>query len=114
MCERYTLTIDRSTIEKRFGGRFCIAQAEYEPTFNAAPPQLLPIIRTGSQDRIELARWGFVPEHWASSPRMTCPLSCAFRKGNGTSTAGVCYAEHGALAATCGLCSIARPPVSRS
>jgi len=66
MCGRYTLTIDKSTIEKRFGARFYIAQAEYEPTFNAAPSQLLPIVRTGSPDRIELARWGFVSEHWAS------------------------------------------------
>jgi hypothetical protein len=26
MCGRYTLTIDKSTIEKHFGGRFHIAQ----------------------------------------------------------------------------------------
>lgn len=32
-----------------------------------------------------------------TSPRMTCPLSCAFRKGGAGSLAGVCYAEHGAL-----------------
>ena len=67
MCGRYTLTIDKSTIEKRFGGRFYIAQAEYEPTFNAAPSQLLPIIRTHRPDRIELARWGFVPENWTTA-----------------------------------------------
>ena len=67
MCGRYTLTIDKSTIEKRFGGRFYIAQAEYEPTFNAAPSQLLPIIRTHRPDTIELARWGFVPENWTTS-----------------------------------------------
>ena len=67
MCGRYTLTIDRSTIEKHFGGRFYIAQQEFESTFNAAPSQLLPIIRTGSPNRIELARWGFVPEHWTTA-----------------------------------------------
>jgi hypothetical protein len=48
MCGRYTITIDKSTIERRFGGRFYIAQAEYEPTYNAAPSQMLPIIRTYS------------------------------------------------------------------
>jgi hypothetical protein len=32
-----------------------------------------------------------------TSPRVTCPLSCAFRKGGNLSTAGFCYAEHGAL-----------------
>ena len=67
MCGRYTLTIDKSTIEKRFGGRFYIAQQEFEPTCNAAPSQLLPIIRTHARDRIELAKWGFVRENWKSS-----------------------------------------------
>jgi hypothetical protein len=32
-----------------------------------------------------------------TSPRMTCPLSCAFRKNGHHPLAGVCYAEHGAL-----------------
>ena len=30
MCGRYTITIDKSTIEHRFGGRFYIAQADYD------------------------------------------------------------------------------------
>jgi putative SOS response-associated peptidase YedK len=62
MCGRYTITIDKSTIEHRFGGRFYIAHADFEPTYNAAPSQFLPIIRTHHPDRIELAKWGFVPE----------------------------------------------------
>ena len=32
-----------------------------------------------------------------TSPRITCPLGCAFRKGGNGPLAGVCYAEHGAL-----------------
>src|SRR4051812_26402563 len=32
-----------------------------------------------------------------TSPRNTCPLSCAFRKGGKGEHAGICYAEHGAL-----------------
>jgi len=32
LCGRYTLTIDKSTIEKRFGDRFYIAQQEFEPS----------------------------------------------------------------------------------
>jgi len=37
-----TLTIDKSTIEKRFGAKFYIAQAsyDYEATYNAAPSQM--------------------------------------------------------------------------
>jgi hypothetical protein len=32
-----------------------------------------------------------------TSPRFTCPLSCALRKSANGATAGLCYAEHGAL-----------------
>ena len=66
MCGRYTLTIDKSTIEHHFGAKFYIAQASYDwsPTYNAAPSQMLPIMRTHKPDTIELARWGFWPEEW--------------------------------------------------
>jgi hypothetical protein len=32
-----------------------------------------------------------------TSPRFTCPLSCTLRKSANGATAGLCYAEHGAL-----------------
>ena len=32
-----------------------------------------------------------------TSPRFTCPVSCPLRKDADTPTAGLCYAEHGAL-----------------
>ncbi len=32
-----------------------------------------------------------------TSPRVTCPLACPFRKGSDDPLAGLCYAEHGAL-----------------
>jgi putative SOS response-associated peptidase YedK len=69
MCGRYTLTVDKGTIEKRFGVKFYIATASYdwEPTYNAAPSQMLPIIRTYATTRIELAQW---PEEWKRSTRM--------------------------------------------
>jgi len=38
-----------------------------EPTYNAAPSQLLPIITTYAPNDIVLARWGFVPEGWHST-----------------------------------------------
>jgi putative SOS response-associated peptidase YedK len=57
MCGRYSITIDKSTIEQRFGAKFYIAEPSYywSPTYNAAPLQMLPIIRTYNPDRIELA-----------------------------------------------------------
>jgi putative SOS response-associated peptidase YedK len=53
MCGRYTLSIDKSTIEHRFGVRFYVAQAEYEPTFTAARSQHLPMIRTYYDDMLD-------------------------------------------------------------
>jgi putative SOS response-associated peptidase YedK len=72
MCGRYTLTVDKSIIERRFGAKFYIAEASYDwaPTYNAAPLQMLPIIRTYASDRIELARWGFWPEEWKRNTRV--------------------------------------------
>ena len=84
MCGRYTLTIDRSTIEHHFGARFYIAQQEFEPTYNAAPSQLLPIIRTYRPNTIQLATWGFWPENWKRSkkirPQINARLETAAEK----------------------------------
>jgi putative SOS response-associated peptidase YedK len=66
MCGRYSITIDKSTIERRFNAKFAAGQAEFEPTYNAAPSQLLPIITTYAPHEITLAKWGFVPEEWSS------------------------------------------------
>jgi putative SOS response-associated peptidase YedK len=69
MCGRYTLTIDKSTIEKSFGAKFDVAKPslDWSPTYNAAPSQMMPIIRTYAPDRIELAKWGFVREDWKNA-----------------------------------------------
>jgi len=78
MCGRYSITIDKSTIEHRFGAKFYIAEPSYDwsPTFNAAPSQMLPIIRTYHPDRIELARWGFWPEEWKrNAPNTSSPTA---------------------------------------
>jgi putative SOS response-associated peptidase YedK len=39
----------------------------FEPAYNAAPSQLLPIITTYAPGEITLARWGFLPEEWSSA-----------------------------------------------
>jgi len=77
MCGRYSITIDKSTIEKRFGAKFYIAKAGYDwaPMYNAAPSQMLPIIRTYATDRIELARWGFWPEEWKRTKRVSAQIN---------------------------------------
>jgi putative SOS response-associated peptidase YedK len=86
MCGRYSITIDKSTIEKHFGAKFYIArpQYDYQATYNAAPSQMLPIIRTYNATRIELARWGFWPEEWKrskhSQPMINARLETAAEK----------------------------------
>jgi putative SOS response-associated peptidase YedK len=62
MCGRYSLTVDKHTIERRFNAKFSSGSVEFHPTYNAAPSQLLPIITTYAPQEITLARWGFVPE----------------------------------------------------
>jgi hypothetical protein len=44
MCGRYTLTIDKSTIEKHFGAKFYVAQAhyDYEATYNPRHHRCFP------------------------------------------------------------------------
>jgi putative SOS response-associated peptidase YedK len=42
MCGRYTLTIDKSTIEYHSNAKFVSGTQEFHPTYNAAPSQLLP------------------------------------------------------------------------
>jgi putative SOS response-associated peptidase YedK len=69
MCGRYTITIDKASIEHRFNAKFFTGIQEFEPTYNAAPSQLLPIITTYAPDTIVLATWGFLPEEW-QSPRL--------------------------------------------
>ena len=66
MCGRYTITVDKSTIERRFNAKFSSGTIDFEPTYNAAPSQLLPIITTYRPSEITLAKWGFVPEGWKS------------------------------------------------
>jgi putative SOS response-associated peptidase YedK len=67
MCGRYTITVDKNAIEHRFNAKLCSGRIDFEPTYNAAPSQLLPIITTYSPDHIVLAKWGFVPEEWTST-----------------------------------------------
>src|SRR5215475_13031765 len=63
MCGRYTVTMDRESIEYHFNAKFVSGQQEFHPTYNAAPSQLLPIITSDKgPTSIVLARWGFVPE----------------------------------------------------
>lgn len=61
MCGRYSLFVPPDDLEERFGVTF---EHEYEPRYNAAPGQHLPVVRNDSRSAITLGRWGLVPS-WA-------------------------------------------------
>lgn len=61
MCGRYSLFISPDDLEERFGATF---EFEFEPRYNAAPGQRLPVVRDDSRASITESRWGLVPS-WA-------------------------------------------------
>ncbi len=70
MCGRYTLTVAWPELEKRFLGREANLPAgkDWQPRFNAAPGQNLPVVLLGKDGReIQLLKWGLVPV-WAKDP----------------------------------------------
>jgi putative SOS response-associated peptidase YedK len=83
MCGRYSVTVDKATIEYHFNAKFSSGKIEFEPNYNAVPSQLLPIITTYAPTQIVLAKWGFVPEdfHYAKMrPQNNARLETAATK----------------------------------
>lgn len=60
---RLTLTTQKQQIEQRFGVDFALP---WQPRFNIAPSQLVPIITNTNPKKIVMARWGLVPS-WSTS-----------------------------------------------
>ncbi len=61
MCGRYTLTLEVDDLEDRFD--VTLADS-WEPTYNAAPGQALPVITNDAPATIQRLEWGLVPS-WA-------------------------------------------------
>jgi putative SOS response-associated peptidase YedK len=63
MCGRYTITADADRIAWRFGAER--PAFEFEPAYNAAPSQRLPVItESNGRRQVVLMRWGLIPS-WA-------------------------------------------------
>jgi putative SOS response-associated peptidase YedK len=62
MCGRYSLFVSPDDLADRFG----VAVEGYEPRYNAAPGQDLPVIADDRTDRLTRMEWGLVPS-WADS-----------------------------------------------
>ncbi|MFC6719157.1 SOS response-associated peptidase [Natrialbaceae archaeon GCM10025810] len=63
MCGRYTLFVEREDLEERFGARFADPES-YEPRYNMAPSQRLPVVTNDEPETIRRLEWGLVPA-WA-------------------------------------------------
>jgi putative SOS response-associated peptidase YedK len=61
MCGRYSLFASEEALESRFGATF---EFDFEPRYNAAPGQSLPVVMDEAPDRIRRSEWGLVPR-WA-------------------------------------------------
>lgn len=60
MCGRYTLRVSGGELADRFDA----PGVKFEPTYNAAPGQKLPILRCDDGRTLDRLRWGLVPS-WA-------------------------------------------------
>jgi len=58
MCGRYTIYTKKGALEQRFNAAL---EESFVPRYNAAPSQLLPIIRNDNLAKIVLVNWGFLP-----------------------------------------------------
>ena len=62
MCGRYSLFVPPEDISERFG----VDVSAYEPRYNAAPSQSLPVITDEHAETLQTMEWGLVPS-WADS-----------------------------------------------
>jgi len=61
MCGRYSLFTPQADLESRFGASF---GDDFEPRYNAAPGQRLPVITDEAPGEVRRLEWGLVPR-WA-------------------------------------------------
>lgn len=65
MCGRFVTNIPIEVLIEIFG---LVAARQYEPAFNIAPTQMVPVVRQVSDhNSLDLMKWGLVPS-WAKDP----------------------------------------------
>jgi putative SOS response-associated peptidase YedK len=66
MCGRYSLFAPQRVIERRFDATFA---DPFEPRYNVAPGQSVPVITGQARETIDTMEWGLLPR-WADDPSM--------------------------------------------
>jgi len=68
MCGRYTITVTLEELLARYEAENM--SAEYQPRYNIAPGQMVPVVIAGGEGRrLGMLRWGLVPP-WADDPKI--------------------------------------------
>lgn len=75
MCGRYALYGPISRLSERFAASIDALPADFGPRYNAAPMQMLPVVRQrpGGERVAHLLRWGLLPG-WAKDPSIAARL----------------------------------------
>lgn len=65
MCGRYVISLTLDQLVELFGA---VDRINFAPSWNAAPTQVLPVVRRGKNGELRLSsvRWGLVP-HWSKT-----------------------------------------------
>jgi putative SOS response-associated peptidase YedK len=71
MCGRYSVHLKRLEALRRLIGAMRIAIEPWQPRFNAAPGQDLPVLRDGT---LTTLRWGLLP-NWQTDPKAQKPIN---------------------------------------
>ena len=62
MCGRFTITLEPAFFQQEFElGKM---PSEWQPRYNVAPSQDIPVVIDGEKRDVSLMRWGLIP-HWA-------------------------------------------------
>jgi putative SOS response-associated peptidase YedK len=71
MCGRYSVHLKRLEALRRLIGAMEVAVESWQPRYNAAPGQDLPVVRDGALTRL---RWGLLPS-WQPDPKAQRPIN---------------------------------------
>jgi putative SOS response-associated peptidase YedK len=66
MCGRFTLAANKEVLEKRFGLKL---KGRWEPRFNLAPEQVLPVVWNPGNPEFVRQSWGLRPAWWSHGAR---------------------------------------------
>lgn len=72
MCGRFVLHHHIEDLLNHYG---LVSHLDFRPTYNAAPSQMLPVVRNGEADReLVLCKWGLIPS-WAKTVPANKPIN---------------------------------------